>query len=79
MTVYLDLSPTHFVDRDDIICILDMDKTTSSRTMRDYLRHSERQGRLKNTASDIPKSIVVTDTGVFFAQPSVSSLKGRIS
>ena len=78
MTVYLDLSSTVFVDRDDVICILDMDKTTASKVTRDYLRGCEKQGRLKNAANDIPKSIVVTNDTVYFAQPSVSSLKGRL-
>ena len=75
---FLDISSTVFIDTDDIICILDMDKTTTSRITRDYLRGCEKQSKLKNTATDIPKSIVISNSGVYFAQPSVLSLKGRL-
>ena len=75
---YVDISSRVFVDRDDIICILDLDKTTISRVTRDYLRQSEKDKKLLSTAHDIPKSIVVTDDKVYLAQLSVVSLKGKL-
>ena len=75
---YLDISNKVFLDKDDIVCILDLDKTTVSRITRDYLRRTEQDKKIVTTAHDIPKSIVVTDEKVYLAQLSVVSLKGKL-
>ena len=75
---YLDLSGSVFVDKDDIICILDLDKTTVSRTTRDFLRKNEKSKNIVTAAHDIPKSIVVTSDKIYLAQHSVLSYKGKL-
>lgn len=75
---YLELSPDVSVDPDSVIGIFDLDKVTLSASTRAYLRHSEKEGRLKNVSPDIPRSIVVTENTVYFSGFSVQTLKGRI-
>ncbi len=75
---YIDISNKVYVDKDDLICILDLDKTTVSKTTREFLRKNEKSKRIVSTAHDIPKSIVVTQDKVYLAQLSVVSLKGRL-
>lgn len=62
---------------DRIIGIFDMDNTTTSKHTIAFLNHAEQQGAVKNIASDIPASFIVTDDGVYFAQPAPRTLKGR--
>lgn len=75
---YIDISNKVYIDKDDLICILDLDKTTVSKTTREFLRKNEKSKRIVSTAHDIPKSIVVTQDKVYLAQLSVLSLKGRL-
>lgn len=75
---YIDISNKVYIDKDDLICILDLDKTTVSKTTREFLRKNEKSKRIVSTAHDIPKSIVVTQDKVYLAQLSVVSLKGRL-
>jgi len=75
---YIDLSNKVFIDKDDIVCILDLDKTTVSKITREYLRKNEKSKKIVTTAHDIPKSIVVTVDKIYLAQLSVVSLKGKL-
>lgn len=75
---YIDISSKVYVDKDDLICILDLDRTTVSKTTREFLRKNEKSKRIVSTAHDIPKSIVVTDNKVYLVQLSVVSLKGKL-
>ena len=58
---YIDISSKVFIDKDDLICILDLDKTTVSKITREFLRKNEKNKNIISTANDIPKSIEVTD------------------
>lgn len=69
------ITPTHPINKDDIIGIFDMDSATVSADTRKFLRQSEKQGNLTSTARDIPKSFVLTDRTVYLAQLSPSSLR----
>lgn len=75
---YLDISNNTFVDKDELICILDLDKTTVSKTTRDFLRKNEKNKKIVTAAHDIPKTIVVTSDKIYLAQHSVLSLKGKL-
>ena len=75
---YIDISSKVFIDKDDLICILDLDKTTVSKITREFLRKNEKNKNIISTANDIPKSIVVTDDKIYLAQLSVVSLKGKL-
>ncbi len=74
---YLRTGGDTVIRSDRIIGIFDMDNTTTSKHTLDFLRSAEHQGKVKNIASDIPASFIVTDDGVYFAQPAPRTLKGR--
>lgn len=62
---------------DSIIGIFDLDNTTTSKHTIAFLNNAEQNGTVKNVASDIPASFVVTDDGVYLTQPAPRTLKGR--
>ena len=63
---------------DTIIGIFDMDNTTTSKHTIAFLNHAEQEGRVVNIAADIPASFIVTDEGVYLAQPAPRTLRGRL-
>lgn len=69
------ITPTHPINKDEIIGIFDMDSATVSADTRKFLRQSEKKAKLVSTAKDIPKSFVLTDSAVYLAQLSPSSLR----
>lgn len=70
-------TPTHPLDKDEIIGIFDMDSATVSADTRKFLRQKEKTGALISTARDIPKSFVLTDKAVYLAQLSPSALRSH--
>lgn len=66
------------VRTDDIIGIFDIDNTTVSKHTRSFLSSSEKRGRVKNLAPDIPVSFVVAASekgeSVYLSQYSPRSL-----
>lgn len=76
--MFLGLSPTVSVKKEDIIGIFDMDYATSRPDSRSFLRAKERAGKLTTTANDIPKSFVVTDNLTYLVRSAPSSLKTHL-
>jgi hypothetical protein len=76
--MFLHLSPTCVVDKEDVIGVFDMDTSTISPETRRFLRGSEQAKRLRSVAKDIPKSFVLTENTVYLAQPSPTSLRGHL-
>ena len=76
--MFLHLSPTCVVEKEDVIGVFDMDTSTISPETRQFLRGSEQAGKLKSVAKDIPKSFVLTERTVYLAQPSPVSLRGHL-
>lgn len=72
------LTPTCPLNREEIIGIFDMDSATVSADTRKFLRQTEKKGKLTSTARDIPKSFVLTDSTVYLAQLSPSSMVKHI-
>ncbi len=77
--MYLHIGNNKIVKTDRIIGIFDMDTSTVSQISRDFLRKTEKEGRLESSNEEIPKSFVLTDDGVATSQISPSRLCGRIS
>lgn len=71
------LTPTHPLNKDEIIGIFDMDSATVSADTRKFLRQNEKRGAVVSTAKDIPKSFVLTDNAIYLAQLSPSSLRSH--
>ena len=80
--MYLHLGQAVVVNQRDIVAIFDMDNATWSHRTRSFLEQAEREGRVVNAASDLPRSFVVCRKGkgeqvVYLSQLSSATLKGR--
>ncbi len=80
--MYLHLGQAVVVNQRDIVAIFDMDNATWSHRTRAFLEKVEREGRVVNAASDLPRSFVVCRKGkgeqvVYLSQLSSATLKGR--
>ena len=76
--MFLHLSQDCVLDKRDVIGVFDMDTATVSPETRRFLRESERSGRLRSVARDIPKSFVLTQDKVYLASLSPNSLRGHL-
>ena len=58
--MFLHLGNGVVANTEDIIAILDMDNTTTSRQTRDFLAAAQKNGQVVDTTEDLPKSYVLT-------------------
>ena len=70
------------VPEGDIIGIFDLDNASWSPRTRKFLELAEKEGRVVNAASDLPKSFILRQRGdgtsaVYLSQLSSATLKGR--
>lgn len=79
--MYLRIEENTVVNTKNIIGIFDMDNTTVSRLGRNFLSQSEKNGLIKNSTEDLPKSFVITNdrkgTKVFISSVSSKILAKR--
>lgn len=79
--MYLRIEENTVVNTKNIIGIFDMDNTTVSRLGRNFLSESEKNGLIKNSTEDLPKSFVITndrkETKVFISSVSSKILAKR--
>lgn len=62
-----------------VVGVFDLDNASWSYITREFLIASEKNGRLKNAAEDIPRSFVVcADDQVIFTQPNTATLVRRL-
>lgn len=76
--MFLHLSQTCVLKKDEVIGVFDMDTATVSPETRRFLRGAEQAKRLRSVAKDLPKSFVITQDTVYLAQPSPASLRGHL-
>ena len=80
--MYLHLGQAVVVPEGEIIGIFDLDNASWSPRTRRFLEKAEREGRVVNAASDLPKSFVLRQkrdgsSAVYLSQLSPATLKGR--
>lgn len=57
--MYINIGANTMILQDEIIGYFDLDTTTVAKRSRDFLNRAEKEGKLINTATDLPKSFVV--------------------
>lgn len=57
--MFLHIGADEIVYLKNIIAIMDIERTTTSNTTRDFLKSCEERGMIKSIGTDIPKSFVV--------------------
>ena len=80
--MYLHLGQAVVVPEGEIIGIFDLDNASWSPRTRQFLERAEREGRVVNAASDLPRSFVVCDHPyhsqiVYLSQLSPATLQKR--
>ena len=61
----------------DILGFFDMDGKWNSEITKDFLKRCDRDGKTVTAGDDLPRSFVLTDSGVVFTHISTSALKSR--
>lgn len=80
--MYLHVGQTVVIPERDIIGIFDLDNASWSPRTRQFLERAEKEGRVVNAASDLPKSFILRqkqkgESVVYLSQLSSATLKGR--
>lgn len=79
--MYIALGKEKFVSSADVIGVFDLDITSQSFLTRNFLRVSEKNGNVENTAEDIPKSFIVCKEkdrhSVYLSQMATATLAKR--
>ena len=58
--MYLHLGQDTVIDTESIVAMFDIDACTISKKTRDFLAQAEKNGRVVNVSSELPKSFVVS-------------------
>lgn len=80
--MYLHLGQAVVVPEGEIVGVFDLDNASWSPRTRGFLERAEKEGRVVNAASDLPKSFVLRQrrdgtSVVYLSQLSPATLKGR--
>ena len=79
--MYLHIGGDHVIDRRDIIGLFYIENSTVSNITREYLRKSEKKGRVITIVNDMPKSFIVinkeNDIYVYLYSLAPATLKKR--
>ena len=81
--MYLHVGQSVVIPMEEIVGVFDLDNSSWSHRTRAFLEKAEKEGRVVNAASDLPRSFVVRkakDGGstVYLSQLSPTTLKGRM-
>ena len=80
--MYLHVGQSVLVPFESVLGVFDLDNSSWSHRTRSFLDRAEKEGRVVNAASDLPKSFVLRYQGdgsstVYLSQLSPATLKGR--
>lgn len=79
--MYLHLGQDTIVTTDRIVGVFDLDNTTVSKHTRDFLARAQKEGRVVDVTSELPKSFIVCEDGgietVYLSQMSPATLLRR--
>ncbi len=80
--MYIAVGKEKWIRTEDIIAFFDLDITSQSYLTRKFLAKAEKNGEVRNTAEDIPKSYVICrESGknvVYLCQMATATLAKRI-
>lgn len=79
--MYIHLGGDFVVNENNIIGIFDLEKTTVSKTTRDFLSNAEKNKKVVNVSYELPKSFILTNKSnknkVYISQISPNTLTKR--
>ena len=78
----LHIGQSVLVPFESVLGVFDLDNSSWSHRTRSFLEKAEKEGRVVNAASDLPRSFVLCREGerstVYLSQLSTATLKGRL-
>ena len=81
--MYVHLGEDTAIDIRDIVAIIDLDNTTTSKSTRNFLTAQQKQGSIINVTDELPKSAVICDVKgdkkVYISQLASITLNKRIN
>ena len=75
--MYIHIGAGRMVRSRDVLGVFDMDGKWDSEITKDFLKRCDRGGKTLTAGDDLPRSFVLTDSGVVFTHISTSALKSR--
>lgn len=75
--MYIHIGNGKIVSQSEIIGVFDMDNSTISKYTRKMLNKAQKEDRLVNLSYDIPRSIIVTESRIYFSTLSSKAIVGR--
>lgn len=79
--MYIHLGGEYVANENSIIGIFDLEKTTVSKSTRDFLSAAEKKGEVINVSYELPKSFILTNkinkNKVYISQISPNTLTKR--
>lgn len=82
MQMYLHLGQNTIVMTSHILGVFDLDNTTGAKSTREYLTKAQREGRVVDATSELPKSFIVCEElgreVVYLSQMSPATLQKRL-
>lgn len=75
--MYIHIGGEYAVAKREIVGIMDMENTSTSRVTREFLRKMETEGRVITTSPELPKSFVVTGAYVYITPVTAQTLEKR--
>ena len=81
--MYLHIGQSVLVPFESVLGVFDLDNASWSHRTRSFLERAEKEGRVVNAASDLPRSFVLCQKNggeplVYLSQLSTATLKGRL-
>ncbi|MBR1842087.1 MAG: DUF370 domain-containing protein [Oscillospiraceae bacterium] len=77
--MYLYLGGNILIHEEDIVGIFDLDNTSWGKWTRRLLSEAEREGRIVNSSNDLPRSFVLSRSGlVYLSVLSTETLRQRV-
>ena len=81
--MYLHIGQSVMIPFESVLGVFDLDNSSWSHRTRSFLEKAEKEGRVTNAASDLPRSFVLCREGdrppfVYLSQLSSATLKGRL-
>lgn len=81
--MYLHIGQSVLLPFESVLGVFDLDNASWSYKTRAFLERAEKEGRVVNAASDLPRSFVLCREGdrppfVYLSQLSSATLKGRL-
>ena len=75
--MYLHLGQDRLVPFGEVLGIFDLDNITYDRRAARFLDHAQREHSVILCTDDLPKSVVLCDSGVYLSQLSPATLRTR--